>query len=94
VHPQQAENSLPALLEYVEQRWLSRCQRLLVHRGGYGERVDYVAGQIRQVRELHKKRKGDFPRETSPSQFRFSEIRFWFQITTLVTPESFGTRGL
>jgi hypothetical protein len=38
-----------------------------------------------------RKRKGDFSRETSPPQFRFSEIRFWFQITTPVTPESFGT---
>jgi hypothetical protein len=38
-----------------------------------------------------QKRKGDFSRETSPSQFRFSEIRFWFQITTLATPESFST---
>jgi hypothetical protein len=38
-----------------------------------------------------QKRKGDFSRETSPPQFRFSEIRFWFQITTLVIPESFGT---
>ena len=38
-----------------------------------------------------QKRKGDFSRETSPSLFRLSEIRFGFQITTLVTPESFGT---
>jgi hypothetical protein len=38
-----------------------------------------------------RKRKGDFSRETSPPQFRFSEIRFWFQITTLVIPELFGT---
>jgi hypothetical protein len=40
---------------------------------------------------LAQKRKGDFSRETSPPQFRFSEIRFWFQITTIVIPESFGT---
>jgi hypothetical protein len=38
-----------------------------------------------------QKRKGDFSHETSPSLFRLSEIRFGFQITTLVTPESFGT---
>jgi hypothetical protein len=38
-----------------------------------------------------QKRKGDFSCEISPSQFRFSEIRFWSQITTLVIPESFGT---
>jgi hypothetical protein len=40
---------------------------------------------------LAQKRKGDFSCEISPSQFRFSEIRFWSQITTLVIPESFGT---
>jgi hypothetical protein len=40
---------------------------------------------------LAQKRKADFSRETSPPQFRFSEIRFWFQITTIVIPESFGT---
>jgi hypothetical protein len=37
-----------------------------------------------------QKRKGEFSRETPPPQFRFSEIRFWFQITTHVIPESFG----
>jgi hypothetical protein len=41
-----------------------------------------------------QKRKGDFSREISPSLFRFSEIWLWFQITTLVTPESFGTHEL
>jgi hypothetical protein len=40
---------------------------------------------------MPKKRKGDFSCETSPPQFRFSEIRFWSQITTLVIPESFST---
>ena len=38
-----------------------------------------------------QKRKGEISRETSPSLFRFSEIRFGLQITTLVIPESFGT---
>ena len=38
-----------------------------------------------------QKRKGDFSCEISPSHFRFSEIRFGFQITTLVIPESLGT---
>jgi hypothetical protein len=41
-----------------------------------------------------QKRKGDFSREISPSLFRFSEIRFGFQITTLVIPESLGTHEL
>src|ERR1700689_3397233 len=38
-----------------------------------------------------QKREGDFSCEISPSLYRFSEIRFGFQITTLVIPESFGT---
>src|ERR1700679_3865071 len=41
-----------------------------------------------------KKRKGEFSCENSPSLFRFSEIRFWFLITTLAIPKSFGTREL
>jgi hypothetical protein len=32
-----------------------------------------------------QKRKGEFSCEISPSQFRFSEIRFWSRITTLVS---------
>jgi hypothetical protein len=42
----------------------------------------------------YQKRKGDFSCETSPSLFRFSEIRFGFRITTLVPPESLGTHEL
>jgi hypothetical protein len=42
----------------------------------------------------HKKREGDFSCETSPSLFRFSEIRFGFRITTLALPESRGTYEL
>jgi tRNA U34 5-methylaminomethyl-2-thiouridine-forming methyltransferase MnmC len=38
-----------------------------------------------------QKRGGDFSCEISPPLFRFSEIRFGFQITTLVIPESLGT---
>jgi hypothetical protein len=45
----------------------------------------------RVLQAVFKKRKGDFSCETSPSLFRFSEIRFWFLITTLAIPESFGT---
>jgi hypothetical protein len=41
-----------------------------------------------------KKRKGDFSCETSPSLFRFSEIRFGVRITTWVFPESLGTYEL
>ena len=41
-----------------------------------------------------QKRKGEFSCENSPPLFRFSEIWFGFQITTLVTPESFGTYEL
>ena len=43
---------------------------------------------------VFKKRKGDFSCETSPSLFRFSEIRFWFLITTLAIPEPFGNHEL
>jgi hypothetical protein len=46
--------------------------------------------RARPLRQAQK-RKGDSSRETSPPQFRFSEIRFWFLTTTLVIPESFGT---
>jgi hypothetical protein len=46
--------------------------------------------RVRPIRRAQK-RKGDFSREISPSLFRLSEIWFGFQITTLVTPESFGT---
>jgi hypothetical protein len=42
----------------------------------------------------HKKREGDFSCETSPSLFRFSEIRFGLQITTLAFLESRGTHEL
>jgi hypothetical protein len=42
----------------------------------------------------HKKREGDFSCETSPSLFRFSEIRFGFRITTLALPESLVTHEL
>jgi|ERR1700722_12614738 hypothetical protein len=41
-----------------------------------------------------QKRKGELSCENSPPLFRFSEIWFGFQITTLVTPESFGTHEL
>ncbi len=41
-----------------------------------------------------QKREGDFSCEISPSLLRFSEIRFGFQITTLVIPESLGTHEL
>ena len=40
---------------------------------------------------LTQKREGEFSCEISPSHFRFSEIRFGFQITTIVIPESLGT---
>jgi hypothetical protein len=37
----------------------------------------------RTEHEHAQNREGDFSCETSPSRFRFSEIRFWFLITTL-----------
>jgi hypothetical protein len=71
--------------------------------GGYGQLLQCLGGAVRSQAERRfrarplrhlQKRKGDFSRETSPPHFRLSEIRFGFQITTLVTPESFGTREL
>jgi hypothetical protein len=44
----------------------------------------FRAGQSCTDSVRAKKREGDFSRETSPSLFRFSEIRFGFQIATLV----------
>jgi hypothetical protein len=41
-----------------------------------------------------QKQEGDFSCEISPSLLRFSEIRFGFQITMLVIPESLGTHEL
>jgi hypothetical protein len=48
----------------------------------------------RVLQAVFKKRKGDFSCETSPSLFRFSEIRFGVRITTLALPESRGTHEL
>ena len=56
-----------------------------------------LLSQFRLVRGKsggRQKREGDFSREISPSLFRLSEIRFGFQITTLVIPESLGTHEL
>jgi hypothetical protein len=47
-----------------------------------------------RVQQHAQKRKGEFSRETPPSLFRFSEIRFWFLITTLAIPEPFGNHEL
>jgi hypothetical protein len=51
----------------------------------------FIMAPSRVLQAVFKKRKGDFSCETSPSLFRFSEIRLRFLITALAIPESFGT---